>query len=359
MALSVDVGVLGVARSQLQSAADAAALSGAAQIANYRHAQYVATMLSEARTRATNTARANRILGDPPIVTANAANSPAGQVVVGYLNPTDITSTTPSTTGSASSFNSVKVTLQRDATHGGPIPAFFSAVYGHSGTSITVSGIATMRNMQVAGFKSVNGLGPSILPIVLDKTTYDQMIAGSTTDQYEWCEINKMVYPGSDGLTESKCYPVKNGNPGNWGTIKIGVSNNSTSTLGAQIRYGITPSQLAQYPGGMLQLSPATTPPSITFEGNPGISAGIKDDLTSIIGRPVFLPIYDQTGGNGNNAWYRVIKFAGVRILDVNFQGNPKYVIVQPAMIRDATAIPSTGETSLAAGGLVRLYLSR
>jgi hypothetical protein len=217
-----------------------------------------------------------------------------------------------------------------------------------------------MRNHRVGGFRSVNSLNANLLPIVLDKPTYEAMLAGTTTDEYEWSDTNKLVNSGPDGITESKLYPVKNGNPGNWGTVKIGVSNNSTSTLGAQIRYGITPAQIATFPGGQIRLDPALNPPSITFEGNPGISAGIKDDLASIIGRPVFIPIYDQTGGNGNNAWYRVIKFAGVRILDVNFQGNPKYVIVQPALVKDPTGIPGAlDENSIQHGGLVRLYLSR
>ena len=38
------------------------------------------------------------------------------------------------------------------------------------------------------------------------------------------------------------------GSPGNWGTINVGVSNNSTSILGAQIRYGITPGAARDVP---------------------------------------------------------------------------------------------------------------
>src|SRR5262249_53388623 len=147
------------------------------------------------------------------------------------------------------------------------------------------------------------------------------------TDQYAYNPATNTVTPGTDGVYESVLYPVSSGNPGNWGTIKVGVDNNSTSTLGAQIRYGITPAQLATFPNGQIQLDPSTTPPSIIFNGNPGISAGIKDDLESIIGKPVSIPIYDQSDDNGNNAWYRVINFAALRILSVNFQGNPKYVI--------------------------------
>ena len=112
------------------------------------------------------------------------------------------------------------------------------------------------------------------------------------------------------------------GLPGNWGTVKIGVDNNSTSTLGDQIRNGITPAQLATFPDGKIQLDQRSSPPSITFEGNPGISAGIKDDLTSIIGKPVYIPIYDHNrAATATTLIYRVIAFAPVRDLNVNLPG--------------------------------------
>ena len=52
------------------------------------------------------------------------------------------------------------------------------------------------------------------------------------------------------------------------------------------------------------------------------------------------MPIYDTSGGNGNNAWYHVVTFASVRIVAVNLTGNNKYVVVQPAINDDPTAIP-------------------
>ena len=72
----------------------------------------------------------------------------------------------------------------------------------------------------------------------------------------------------------------------------------------------------------------------------------------------VAVPIYDQNGGNGNNAWYRVIAFQPARILSVNFQGNPKYVIIQPALLDDATGIAGTSQ-AWTSGGLISLQLSR
>jgi len=228
----------------------------------------------------------------------------------------------------------------------------------------------------VTGFQASGSNSAGLLPIVLDMTTWLNMMpttfafqyegntvngkAGPTTatDQYTYNASNNTVTTGADGIYESLLYPVSSGSPGNWGTIKVGVSNNSTSTLGAQIQYGITPAQLATFPNSTIQLDSSQSPPSITFGGNPGISAGIKDNLTAIIGQPRCIPIYDTNGGNGNNAWYRVIAFQPARILSVNFQGNPKYVIIQPCLINDPTVIRGTAQ-SWTQGGQIYVFISR
>jgi hypothetical protein len=115
---------------------------------------------------------------------------------------------------------------------------------------------------------------------------------------------------------------------------------------------------MATYPNSTIQLDSTQSPPSITFQGNPGISAGLSSALTSIIGKAVSIPIYDESGGNGNNAWYRVISFQAARVMAVNFQGNPKYVIIQPALLNDNTGIPGS-PTSWTAGGLISVQLVR
>jgi len=362
VSLSVDTAVVATARAQLSTAADAASLAGARQLINESRVQGATDLsatVAAANTKASAFALANRVLGDGALVVPNPSNADGGDVMVGYLNPADPKSTLVTTQAAAPLFNSVQVTARRSADHGGLVPTFFGALMGYKGTTVTVQSTATASCYTIAGFRSINNRSANLLPIVLDVTTYNAMLAGTTTDQYTWDPATNAVTAGADGVTESRLYPVASGSPGNWGTIKVGVSNNSTAILSAQIRNGITPAELATFPGGTIRLDTSTIPPAITFSGNPGISAGIKDDLTSIIGQAVTIPIYDQSGGNGSNAWYRVVAFAPVRLLDVNFQGNPKYVVVQPALVTDPTAIRGTVLTSWKSGGLVYQHLSR
>lgn len=371
IALSIDIAVIATARTKLSATADAAALAGARRLFtdNRLSGGSVTTDISTADSSAVSIAMSNTILGRGPVLIQNGTNSATSDIFVGYLDTSSTTSTVTTST-SPSLYNAVQARIGVDANRGGVIPSFFAGVDGFKGASLSATSVAIGQNYQVSGFSSSgsSGVNAQILPIALDQTTYNAMIAGNplklmTTglplDQYAYSSSTGQVTSGSDGIYESCLYPVSNGSPGNWGTVKIGVSNNSTSTLGAQIVSGITPAQLATFPGGTIQLSSATTPPSLTLSANPGISAGLKSSIDQIIGQTRFIPIYSSVSGNGNNTTYTIVKFAGVRVMADNFQGNPKYVIVQPAFVNDPTAIPSSAESSWANGGLVYLRLAR
>jgi hypothetical protein len=377
--LAVDTSMIAVARGQMSTAADAAALAGALQLATENRVRGATTLTTEitgANTQSVSFAQQNSVLGGTPVISTNTSNASGGQIMVGYLEPSNISSTLNSSSSLTTQFNSVQVTIYRDASHGGPVPTIFGQLMGYYGANVTVNSTATAQPFSVSGFKANDNACAQLLPITLDMTTWLQMMPpsfkfaynGSTlsgsaspttsTDQYTYDTASNTVTTGSDGIYESQLYPVGSGSPGNWGTINVGVTANSTSTLGAQIRCGITPAQLATYPNSTISLDTTQTPPSCTFSGNPGISTGLKDDLTAIIGQPRFVPIYDLNGANGSNAWYRVIYFQPARILSVNFQGNPKYVIIQPCLVNDSTAIRSTAQ-NWTSGGLVLPYLSR
>jgi hypothetical protein len=359
--MAVDTSMIAVARGQLSTAADSAALAGAMALADENRVRGATTLTSEiaaANSQALSFAQKNTVLGAPPVLSTNPGNASDGEIVVGYLDLSNKNSVLDPSTAMAASFNSVQVTLNRDASHGGPVPTIFGQLMGYHGANVKVRSTATAQTYSVNGFKAAGSSCASLLPIVLDQSTWQAMMAKTTTDQYTYNATNNTVTAGSDGITESKLYPVGSGLPGNWGTINVGVINNSTSVLGAQIRYGITPAQLATFPNSTIQLDPSINPPSVIFSGNPGISAGINDDLTAIIGKPVVVPIYDLCGNYGNNAWYRVVAFQPARILSVDFQGNPKYVVIQPCVTTDPTAMAGSSQ-SWTLGGKLELFLSR
>ncbi len=234
-ALSIDSGVVCVAQAQLSTAADAAALAGARQLASDTRLTGNADMTSLitlANNQAVTLAGANHVLGLPVDVVGNASNSAGGDVLVGYLDPSNAYSSAMTTAAASSQlFNAVSVTTSRSAARTGVIPAFFSALMGNKGTALSLTSTALAWNYSITGFVSTNDLSAKMLPIVLDLNTYTAMMAGTTTDQYTWNPSTRTVTSGSDGVWESVLFPVTSGNTGNWGTIKVGVSNNRTSTL--------------------------------------------------------------------------------------------------------------------------------
>src|SRR5262245_52943044 len=75
VALSVDLSVVAVARSQLSCAADAAALAGAMQLASDQRLQGGTDLTSEmtaANSMATQFAQSNKVLGAAPVVLQNS-----------------------------------------------------------------------------------------------------------------------------------------------------------------------------------------------------------------------------------------------------------------------------------------------
>ena len=364
-ALAVDTSMVAVARGQLSTAADAAALAGAQQLATENRVRAATTLTTEitgANNQSLAFAQKNSVLGTTPVLSTNVSNA-SQRRYHGGLHRLDQPQLHARLFGRPATklFNSVQVTLHRDADHGGVVPTIFAHLMGFCWCERHREQYRDGPAVLGERLQGVRLSSANLLPIVLDTVTWQAMMTHehrpTTTDQYTYNPPTNTVTSGADGVYESQLYPVGSGSPGNWGTIKVGVSNNSTSTLGAQIRYGITPAQLATFPNSTIPLDTTQTPPSITFSGNPGISAGIKDDLTAIIGKPVVVPIYDINGGNGNNAWYRVIAFAGPDP-ERQLPGQSQVRDHPACLVNDPTAVTGTAQ-SWTKGGQVKLYLSR
>ncbi len=168
----------------------------------------------------------------------------------------------------------------------------------------------------------------AILPFALDLQTWNQAFENCSKDDYCYDESTQRVVTGSDGKPEVNLYPQGTGSPGNRGTVDIGGANNSTADLARQIVDGISEADLNEL-GKPLVFDDEG---QLTLNGDTGISAGVKDELASIIGQTRVIPIFSSVTGNGNNAKYRIVKWAGVRILDVKLTGpmSKKMVMVQP-----------------------------
>jgi hypothetical protein len=342
MAFAVDLGYVMVAKTELQRTADAAAVAATWDLISEDVVTGASpdTRLAKARDSAQHFTLYNEVCANSPAVDRNDGNVDTGDVVVGQLaDPTDPTSTMTFTT--PGNFNAVKVHVRKTTTQNGEIPFFFARAFGYSSVSTEIEATAaTVTNF--SGFTAPSdGSNLELLPFALDQDTWNALLAGTGTDNWRWNKDLARIESGSDGIKEVNLYPQGTGSPGNRGTVDIGSSNNSTADIARQILDGVSPADLA-YHGGSLEFD-ATG--KLDLNGDTGISAGVKDELAAIKGQPRIIPIFSTVVGPGNNATYSIVKFVGVRIMNVKLTGSMsgKQVIIQPAAIVTRGGIPSPG----------------
>ena len=278
-----------------------------------------------------------------PNVDQNTGNSPDGDLVFGHLDvsqpsqPIDLVSLGRS--------NAVQVRVRRTADMNGEVPFFFARALGFHSVPNRAQATAVVAS-SFGGFRTpADGGNLPILPFELDVNTWNDLLDGGGNDQWqrEWNDATKEweVSKGGDGVNEVNLFPQGTGSPGNRGTVDIGSSNNSTKDIGRQITDGVSADDLAHH-GGKLEFDANGQLP---LNGDTGISAGVKDELGSIIGQPRMIPIFESVSGPGNNATYTIVKFVGVTVLEVKLTGNmqSKRVTIQPAYVVTGGGMPSPG----------------
>lgn len=338
LAFALDIGYIQVTRTQMQRSADAAAVAGVWELIDENY-QFGVTGNSQAadhvRAAAEEYAGYNVVLTKQPQLGSS-------DVEVGYLaNPSNPNE--PMTTTGIVSYNAVRIHVRRAAQQNGSIPLVFGSMLGVKSTEAECQATAAFVS-NFAGFGSpTDGSNLNILPFALDLDTWNNMLAGGGTDTWRWNPASQTVVAGSDGILEVNLFPQGTGSPGNRGTVDIGSSNNSTADIARQILYGVSASDLAHH-GGKLEFD---SQGELFLNGDTGISAGVKDELATLVGKVRMIPVFRQVVHPGNNATYTIVKFVGVRILEVNLTGkmSSKRVIVQPAAVVAKGGIPSQSTT--------------
>jgi Flp pilus assembly protein TadG len=340
VAFCVDIGYVLSAKEELQRSADSSALAACWEYGQRLSKGYnTSTSIGYARTTAAQYASLNPVSGHAMSVDANTGNTPSGDIVFGYIADFK-NSQSPFQTNGANGYNSVKVRLSKNTTINGQVPYFFARIFGLTGQTLQEE--ATAGFMQdIKGFKAPSdGTNLGILPYALDLQTWNNLIANSGSDNYRWNPSTKTVEAGSDGLVEVNLFPQGTGSPGNRGTVDIGSSNNSTADIARQILTGISPADLAAL-GHTLEFDGSG---KLLLNGDTGISAAVKTQMTSIMGQPRIIPIFSTVSGNGNNAQYTIVKWQGIRIVNVKLTGSmsTKNVMIQVAPVLTKGAIPAT-----------------
>jgi len=338
LAMAVDLGFLEVVRTEMQRSTDAAAIAAAWDLIDdgvQAGTEDPSDMISKATLTAIRFGQENEVAKATPTLTAD-------DVTVGRLpDPFHVHSTM--VFDEPRLYNAVRVRMHRYRSAGTAVPTFFARVLGVDSDEQVMEATAALLS-NFGGFSSpgTDGGCLDLLPFALDKSTWDGLMGGAGNDDYAYNEATGQVTAGHDGVREVNLYPQGTGSPGNRGTVDIGPSNNSTSDIARQILYGISAQDLVDL-GKPLVFDENG---ELTLNGDPGISAGVKDELDTIKGQPRIIPIFSDVSGNGNNAMYTIVQFAGIRIMNVKLTGSmsSKRLIIQPAKVFARYGVPATGD---------------
>ncbi|UCG31552.1 MAG: hypothetical protein JSU68_07780 [Phycisphaerales bacterium] len=346
-ALAVDAGRLYLGKTELQVAADAAALAGAMELLHERRLHGEGELLTSfqlVRQRAAAVAGSNPVLGIGPQIDYNPGNAPDGDLVIGYL-PHLYNTGEPMTFSDVTEFNAVKVRVRRDATYNGPVALMFARILGIDTADLVAEATAAFQ-YGIVGFRVRSETATAgLIPFALRETFWDTLtgtLAGQNSvfeDNWAYDPQTGEVTPGPDGLPEINLYPGSGDDqlpPGNFGTVDIGGANNATADIERQLLYGVSAEDL-EYHGGELSLADGP----FTLTGDTGLSAGMADALEAIVGQSRTIPLFSAASDTGNNALFTIVKFTGVRIMHVDLTGamTRKCVVVQPGIAMDDAAI--------------------
>jgi hypothetical protein len=321
VAITLDFNHIHVAETEMSRAVDSAAMAGCWELFDQKRG------LSSVTPNATDIHQeSDRFTQLNPVGNSALALSEIEDVEIGTYyadQPGQLDQSDPV------SYNAVRVTLRRNSSMNGELPLFFGQVTGRDSQSLRTQATAAMLQA-IKGFELPDGSGETIemLPFALDLPSWQATVAGHTEDNF--VGTSSLVSAGCDGICETNLYPQGTGAPGNRGTVDIGGQNNTTDDIARQIMHGISKQDMIdlgkplEFVNGVLDLN-----------GDTGISAGVKDELASIIGQTRMIPIFQSVDGNGNNAMFHIVALEGVRILDVKLTGkkNKKRVIIQPANV--------------------------
>ncbi len=308
VALAVDYAYLLNVRTDLQRAADASALAAVRDLAPSSDGSQD---LNAVRARVREYAAAN--------LNSEGFTVLDSDMVIGRYDPATVY--TNFTIKNDGIFDTVRVTLRRDTQANSPVSLFFARILGIDTSNVTATATAVLQKATILE------AGADVLPFSIHEDVWSSRNPGDIWSIY------------GDGKVVDDLGGII---PGNWGTVDIGPSNNSTSDISNQILNGLRQSDLnSLYNDSRIPQSTHidSTNPWLS-QADTGLSSGLKSAVQAIHGKTKLVPIYDFVSGTGNTAEFRVVGWGVVIVMDSNWQGAKNtYVTIKKSYTYDRKLI--------------------
>lgn len=364
VALAVDSGYVRVVRTQLQAAADAAAMAGASALLSPAvefGASSPETLVYEANNRASAYAGKNQ-------AASQYLSLDVSDVSVGYI--ADTNDLDVELAAGVQPYNAVYVrVLKTSGSSNGPLDLIFGSVLGKSTASLGAGATAVLDGRMYAYRPVDNVRGPAIPVTIWKQKWLDEIINGAGEDNYGFDPVTGEVTLGPDGIPEISIYPQKQKDigdeedgSGNFGLLNIGTGNQGVPAIGDQIRNGLTEENIIGAFGEseIRFYTEDGAPINHVLDGTPGVKNSLiqlEDDFRSRLGTVIGFFLHDAVIESGANSQYNVVNMHFGRLMDLNARGsvNDKAVVIQPVAYVGQEIITGKDIIWHGTGGRIRL----
>ena len=283
-ALSIDVGHLYCVRARLQNTSDAAALAAAQTLVE---ARYDGEEESGARSAAVS-----EVL---TMLQQNAEGARCDVLFGAYAGGQFVVAQDGDTAATA-----VQVVTHRDQdAPAGPVAMFFAPLSGHKEVSVRAAAASLIT-------PGISAIGNDLRPFTIPLDTIQDVNFGETF-------VFTLPHGNWTPLWEDEEFA-----PGTFGLLNLDGGKQSTVELVEWIENG--------YPG-WISIDPETG--CVWINGTDGVVAALQKPTEAVIGEHIFICVHDEVIGQGALSEFRIVRFAGVTILEVAFLGGGKHITMR------------------------------
>jgi Flp pilus assembly protein TadG len=384
LAFSIDVGYIVLANSDLQTAADAAALASAEKLQEL-YIQYTLpgqTYQNAILATATTNLPGSPIAAAKKIASCNqAGNAPVTlrdqDISFGYTDA--LGNFYPNFKDYNSGFpNSATVIARRDRFANNPLSLFFGPVLGLSSKELTTTATATIYSGDVNSLQAIPGVKGHLLPAALDMNIWQTFYqTGQSPDG--------AVHTAANGYPQLQVYPCPNAQ-GSFGPLDVGPTGNKVPVFKTWTDMGETPNDITYFLNN--NLLPVSASGSKNWRAGSDLSSAPPIDYPGIMGQPYVIPLFkpvNPTFGSKYQAvsrkgkdgmeddadkdaipMYAVVGLVGINVSQADASGGGMTISIQPCAVVDPTAVianpftakPSGTQSSQFSGTIITTFTS-
>jgi Flp pilus assembly protein TadG len=336
LAFTIDVGYIAWVATDLQTAADAAALAGAEQLQEL----YVQYTLPGQADKAGILTRATTNTPNSPMAAAEAFSSynAAGNVPI-TMRDGDISFGFTAADGSYhcnyGSYNggfpnSITVVARRDNVINSPVTLFFGPLFGYQTKNVTATATASIYSGDVTSLQPISGVTAHILPVALDMNIWTTFYATGLSP-------DGTMHVAANGYPQLQVYPCATQNtPPSFGLLDLGPATNQKPAFRAWIDDGDTPNDISYLVNnGLVPVSVASPK---NWKCGPSMQNTMLSNFQSQLGVPNLIPVFSSSSSSPSST-YAIAGFVGAAISQADQVGGGMEIAIQPTAVIDPTAV--------------------